>query len=86
MRRRGAAHHNGDDVPKTTLMLEWFIADNRQPIGWKQSGRTYGSKGAFTREWRGGAGFVGGSTCPARLVNTKTGEVVWQSNVAPTTT
>ena len=73
-------------MSKTTLMLEWFASYNHQPIAWKASGRTYGSKGAFTRDWRDGAGFINGKTTPARLVNTKTGEVVWQSNVAPTTT
>ena len=60
------------------LSLEW----NTSADGWTRSGWRYGSRAAFTRDWRGGAGFINGASKRARLVDTRTGEVVWKHEPA----
>lgn len=69
---------------RTVLALQWYNSTGYSyEHGWQTSGHKYGSKGAFTRDWKGGRGFISGLTKPARLVNVASGEVVWESDIKP---
>ena len=71
-------------MTKPVLTLQFFISADMatcsDEIGWSGKSHKYGSKGAFTRDWK--KSFRYRHHRRARLVNTTTGEVVWENPAA----